>query len=69
MCSSDLGAESVGRAIESAHDLGAYSSDYIVNLLEQGTRRLPEAGPLHLTRAPEALDLELPAPDLTPYTS
>ena len=63
------GAESVGRAIESAHDLGAYSSDYIVNLLEQGTRRLPEAGPLHLTRAPEALDLELPAPDLTPYTS
>ena len=40
-----------------------------MNLLEQGTRRLPEAGPLHLTRAPEALDLELPAPDLTPYTS
>lgn len=64
-----FGAESVGRAIESAHDLGAYSSDYIVNLLEQGARRLPEAGPLHLIRAPEALDLELPAPDLTPYTS
>jgi transposase len=62
------GAAEVGAAIESAHQLGAYSSDYIVNLLEQKARRLPEPGPLHLTRAPEALDLELPAPDMTPYT-
>ncbi len=62
------GAEAVGAAIASAHELGAYSSDYIVNLLEQRARRLPEPGPLHLTRAPEALELELPAPDLTPYT-
>lgn len=62
------GAEAVGAAIESAHELGAYSSDYIVNLLEQRARRLPEPGPLHLTRAAEALELELPAPDLTPYT-
>lgn len=61
------GAEAVGAAIASAHELGAYSSDYIVNLLEQRARRLPEPGPLHLTRAPEALELELPAPDLTPY--
>jgi transposase len=61
------GAGAVGAAIESAHELGAYSSDYIVNLLEQRARRLPEAGPLHLTRATEALELELPAPDLTPY--
>lgn len=62
------GAAEVGAAIESARQLGAYSSDYIVNLLEQKARRLPEPGPLHLTRAPEALDIELPAPDLTPYT-
>ncbi len=62
------GGAAVAAAIESAHELGAYSSDYIVNLLEQRARRLPEPGPLHLTRAPEALDLELPAPDLTPYT-
>jgi hypothetical protein len=62
------GAAAVGAAIESAHQLGAYSSDYIVNLLEQRTRRLPEPGPLHLTRAAEALELELPAPDMTPYT-
>lgn len=63
------GVHAVGQAIENAHALGAYSSDYIVNLLEQSARRLPEAGPLHLTHAPEALELELPAPDLTPYTS
>lgn len=62
------GAEALAHAIESAHQLGAYSSDYIVNLLEQRARRLPEPGPLHLTRAPGALELELPAPDLTPYT-
>lgn len=62
------GAEALAAAIESAHELGAYSSDYIVNLLEQRARRLPEPGPLHLTRAAEALELELPAPDLTPYT-
>jgi transposase len=61
------GETAVGAAIENAHQLGAYSSDYIINLLEQHTRRLPQAGPLHLTRAPEALDLELCAPDLTPY--
>ncbi len=61
------GAQPVASAIESAHELGAYSSDYIVNLLEQRARRLPEPGALHLTRAPEALDLELPAPDLSPY--
>ena len=61
------GASAVGAAIENAHQLGAYASDYILNLLEQRARRLPEAGPLHLTRATEALQLELPAPDLSPY--
>ncbi len=64
------GAEAVGRALTDAHALGAYASDYIVNLLEQRARRLPEPGPLHLTRADAtaALQLELSAPDLTPYT-
>jgi len=62
------GADAVATALESAHQLGAYASDYIVNLLEQRARRLPEPGALHLTRAAEALELELPAPDLSPYT-
>ena len=47
-----------------------HNCDYIVNLLEQRARHLPEPGPLHLTRADAtaALQLELSAPDLTPYT-
>ena len=61
------GAAALGEALENAHQLGAYSSDYIVNLLEQRARRLPEAGPLLLTRATEALQIELSAPDLSPY--
>jgi transposase/DUF971 family protein len=61
------GEAAVGAAIENAHQLGAYASDYILNLLEQQTRHLPEAGPLHLTRGGDALQLELPAPDLTAY--
>ena len=61
------GETAVGEAIANAHQLGAYASDYILNLLEQRTRHLPAAGPLHLTRAGDALQLELSAPDLTPY--
>lgn len=61
------GAAAVGEAIANAQQLGAYASDYILNLLEQRARRLPEAGPLHLTRATEALQIELSAPDLSPY--
>ncbi len=61
------GEPAVGAAIANAQQLGAYSSDYILNLLEQQNRRLPEAGPLHLTRGGDALQLELPAPDLTAY--
>ena len=61
------GPPAVGAAIANALDLGAYASDYIVNLLEQQHRRLPEPGPLHLTHSPEALQLELPAPDLSAY--
>jgi transposase len=41
------GEAAVGEAIANAHQLGAYASDYILNLLEQRTRHLPAAGPLH----------------------
>jgi transposase len=57
----------VARAVEDAHELGAYSCEYITNLLEQRQRRLPEAGALHLTRPSDLLDLELPTPDLSLY--
>ena len=62
-----FGAEPVGRAIDDAHALGAYSCEYIANLLEQRRRFLPEPGALHLTRQSDLLDLDLPAPDLSQY--
>jgi len=61
------GPDAVSRALTDAHALGAYSCEYIANLLEQRGRLLPVAGALHLTRAGDLLDLELPPPDLSPY--
>ena len=62
-----FGVEAVARAIEDAHALGAYSCDYIANLIEQRRRFLPEAGALHLTRQSDLLELDLPEPDLSDY--
>ena len=63
------GAEAIARALDDAHALGAYSCEYIANLLEQRQRLVPAAGALHLTRASDLLELELPPPDLSPYRS
>lgn len=60
--------EATGRAVDDAEELGAYGAEYIANLLEQRQRRLPEAGALHLTRASDLLDLEIPPPDLSSFT-
>ncbi len=61
------GAAAIGRALDDAHALGAYSCEYIANLVEQRQRLAPEPGALHLTRASDLLALELPPPDLSPY--
>lgn len=63
------GTEAVGRAISDALELGAFSCDYIANLLGQRRRLLPQAGALHLTRAGDMLELELPEPDLSVYAT
>jgi len=63
------GAALTSRALDDAHALGAYSCEYIANLLEQRQRLAPEPGALHLTRASDWLELELPPPDLSPYRS
>ena len=63
------GAAAIGRALDDAHALGAYSCEYIANLLEQRSRLAPEPGALHLTRASDLLELDLPPPDLSPYHS
>jgi len=59
--------DQVARALEDALEYHAYSCEYIANILEQRQRQLPEAGALHLTRAGDALDIQLPEPDLSIY--
>ena len=61
------GAEQVGRAMEGAFELEAFSSEYIANILESPLRRLPEADELHLTSKSEALELTVGPPDLNVY--
>ena len=61
------GTEATARALDDAFELGAFSSDYITNLLEARARTLPEPSALHLTRRADLLDLELPEPDLSLY--
>lgn len=61
------GEAAVRRALEDAHALSAYSCEYIANILEQRARFAPEPGALHLTRASDQLDIELPEPDLSIY--
>lgn len=61
------GLEAVSRALDDAHELGAYSCEYNANLVDRRRRLLPEAGALHLTRASDLLELELPPPDLSLY--
>lgn len=61
------GADRVTRALQDAHHYQAYSCEYVANLLEQRQRPLPEPGALHLTRASDLLELDLPEPDLSVY--
>jgi transposase len=63
------GPEKTARAIQDALEFGAFSCEYIANLLEQRQRLLPEAGALHLTRRQDLLELELPEPNLGLYGS
>jgi transposase len=62
------GFDKTARAIQDAMEFGAFSSEYIANILEQQGRLLPEPGALHVTRGSDLLDLELPETDLSVYT-
>ena len=61
------GEEAAAGALADALQLGALGSEYIANLLESRARQQEEPGPLHLTRAGDALQLDLPDPDLSDY--
>lgn len=59
--------QKVAEAISDGHHFSAYSSDYIANILEQRSRLGNPAGPLHLTRPSDLLDLESPVADMSIY--
>ena len=61
------GSDNVARAIEDAFECGAFSSQYIENILQQRLRPTPQPGPLHLTRRSDLLDLELAPANLSLY--
>ena len=61
------GEEEVVRALRDTHELGAFSSEYIANLLEQRRRFQAPPGPLHLTRGEDLLQIDLPEPNLDLY--
>ena len=61
------GRERVASAIDDALELGAFSSQYICNILEQRQRVVSEMAPLHLTRNSDCLEIELDQPDLNLY--
>lgn len=61
------GESQVARALEDALEMQAYGADYIASLLEQRQRLLPPAGPLHVPRNSDLLELMLPPPDLRAY--
>lgn len=61
------GPEATARAVSDALAYEAFSADYIANLLHQRQRPATTPAPLHLTRASDLLQLELPSPDLSLY--
>jgi transposase len=59
--------EAIARAISDGLAFGAFSAEYITNILESRARALPEPGPLQLTRRVDLLDIDIPPPDLSAY--
>jgi hypothetical protein len=58
------------RVMADAASFHAYSSDCIINLLEQHGRKLPPSqAPLHLTRNQDLLTIEQPRPNLDIYST
>lgn len=61
------GVDEVKKAMEDTCEMKVFSADAVLNVLEIRHRRLPEPGPLHLTRKTDCLDIELPEVDFEIY--
>ena len=61
------GPDKTARALQDALRFDAIGCEYIANILLQRENPGTTPGALHLTRRQDLLDLEIAAPDLTPY--
>ena len=61
------GPDNVKRAMADSTAFEAFSSDCVLNILETRRRPLPEAGPLHLTRKTDCLDIDFEQSNLDIY--
>lgn len=61
------GRDALARALADAVEYSAYSAEYIHNILDARRRIMPDAGPLHVTRRSDLLEIDLPEPDLDIY--
>ena len=61
------GVDAVDRALQDGIAFAAYSCEYIANILEMRAREPSAPGALHLTHRQDLLDLEIAAPDFSPY--
>lgn len=59
--------QQITEALSDAHQIHAYSSEYIINMLGQREHPKAEPSPLHLTRLGDQLDIETPRADLSIY--
>lgn len=63
------GPDKTARALQDAIRFEAIGCEYVANILAQREEPSATPGALHLTRRQDLLDLEITAPDLTPYES
>lgn len=61
------GRDETARALQDSLEHHAFSAEYIHNILETRTRLRPEAGPLHVARRQDLLELKIPDADLDIY--
>ena len=61
------GKDEIIKAMADGMHFDAFSAEYINNIVDIRSRKLPEPGPLMLTRKSECLEIELDEPDLSIY--
>jgi hypothetical protein len=61
------GRSEVARALADSLEFGAFSADYVLNLLDARKRLRPEPVPLKLERNADLLDLTIPDPNIEIY--